>query len=428
MTPTPTAQPLTYEAARALAADPDTRVRLTLARRTDLPPEILYFLAEDGDAEVRRAVAANAAAPHHTHLMLARDGEVAVRSDLAIKVSRLLPGLSPAEHDKVRQSAHETLRTLARDQMTAVRQILAETLKDVAHAPADVIKTLAGDAESAVASPVLEFSPVLSDDDLIEIIRNGPAAGGLGAIARRQAVSEQVADAVAATDDSTAVAALLGNRGAQIREETLDRLIEQSATNILWQPPLAARPKLSSAAASKLALVLADNLLEKFSKRTDLDAATLNAVKGAVHLRLAGGPAAAPARKPMTSSDPMRDDPPMDMIREMHAGGRLDAGTLTRALQSNDLLFAVGALVVLAAIDVGIVRRIVTEKNAKAIVALTWKAGLPMSVALLMQQKLAHLAPSDLIRPVLGDAFPMGEDEMAWQIEFYVNLAAKKKG
>lgn len=428
MTPTPNAQPLTYEAARALAADPDMHVRLNLAQRTDLPPEILYFLAEDGDAEVRRAVAANAAAPHHTHLMLAKDGEVAVRSDLAIKVSRLLPGLSPAEHDKVRQSAHETLRTLARDQMTAVRQILAETLKDVAHAPADVIKTLAGDAESAVASPVLEFSPVLSDDDLIEIIRNGPAAGGLGAIARRQAVSEQVADAVAATDDSTAVAALLGNRGAQIREETLDRLIEQSSTNILWQSPLAARPKLSSAAASKLALVLADNLLEKFSKRTDLDAATLSAVKGAVHQRLTGGPAAAPARKPMTSSDPMRDDPPMDMIREMHAGGRLDAGTLTRALQSNDLLFTVGALVVRAGVDVGIVRRIVTEKNAKAIVALAWKAGLPMSVALLVQQKLARLAPSDLIRPVLGDAFPMGEDEMAWQIEFYVNLAAKKKG
>ncbi len=428
MPPAPPNQPLTYEVAREMAANDDPRVRQELASRPDLPPEVLYYLAEDSDAEVRRAVAANAAAPHHTHMMLARDGEVAVRSDLAAKVSRLLPGLSPAEHDKIRQSAHEALRTLARDQMVAVRQILAEALKDVAHAPADVIRTLAGDAESAVASPILEFSPVLSDDDLIEIIRKGPAAGGLGAIARRATVSEQVADAVAAADDSTAVATLLGNRGAQIREETLDRLIEQSSGNMLWQTPLAARPRLSAAAAAKLAHVLADNLLEKFSKRADLDPATLSAVKGAVHQRLAGATGGGAARAPMVAVDPLRDEPPMDMVREMHAGRRLDAATITRALQSNDLPFAIGALVVLSNIELPIARRIVAEKNAKALLALTWKAGLPMSVAVLAQQKLARIAPSDVIRPVLGDEFPMGEDEMSWQIEFYVNLAAKKKG
>ncbi len=425
MPPAPPNQPLTYEAAKQLAANADPRVRQELAARVDLPPEVLYYLAEDSDAAVRRAVAANAAAPHHTHLMLAQDGEVAVRSDLAAKVSRLLPGLSPAEHDKVRHSAHEALRTLARDQMVAVRQILAEALKDVAHAPADVIRTLAGDAESAVASPVLEFSPVLSDDDLIEIIRKGPAAGGLGAIARRQTVSERLTDAVAATHDSTAVAELLGNKGAQVREETLDRLIEQSAGNLLWQPPLAARPKLSAASAAKLALVLADNLLEKFSQRADLDPATLTAVKDAMHQRLSGG---GHARAPMVSVDPLRDEPPMDMIHKMHADGRLDASTIIRALQSNDLPFAIGALVVLAEVDLPIARRIVQEKNAKAMVALTWKAGLSMSVAVLAQQKLARVAPADVIRPVLGDEFPMGEDEMSWQVEFYVNMAAKKKG
>ena len=424
----PPNQPLTYEVAREMAANADPRVRRELAARPDLPPEVLYYLAEDDSADVRRAVAANAAAPHHTHMMLAQDGEIAVRSDLAAKVSRLLPGLSPAEHDKVRQSAHDALRALARDQMTAVRQVLAEALKDVAHAPADVIRTLAGDAESAVASPILEFSPVLTDEDLIEIIRKGPAAGGLSSIARRKTVSERVGDAVAATEDSTAVATLLNNRGAQIREETLDRLIEQSSGNVLWQAPLASRHALSSSAAAKLALVLADNLLEKFSKRTDLDPATMNAVKGAVHQRLTGGTGGGQTRAPMVSVDPLRDEPPMEMIREMHAGGRLDAATVTRALQSNDLPFAIGALVVLSGMDLAIVRRIVQEKNTKALVALTWKAKLPMSVAVPVQLKLARVAPGDVIRPVLGDEYPMGEDEMSWQVEFYVNLAAKKKG
>jgi uncharacterized protein (DUF2336 family) len=417
--------PLNYENARELAASEDRRVRAQLAQRADIAPEILYYLAEDGATEVRRAIAANTAAPHHTHMMLARDADSNVRCDLAAKIARVLPGLSAEEHDKVRVSAHETLRTLARDQMTAVRQALAEALKDVAGAPADVIKTLARDTESAVAAPILQFSPVLSDDDLIEIIRSGPAAGGLNAVARRRAVSERVSDAVAATNDSSAIADLLGNRGAQIREETLDRLIDQSTDVTLWQTPLATRPRLSPAAATKLAQVLADNVLQMFSQRADLDPKTLSAVKDAVHQRLSGG---GPAKKPMVSTDPLRDDPPFDLIGGMHSAGRLDAATINKALQSNDLPFALGALVVLAGVDLKAARRIIAEKNAKAVVSLVWKAGLPMKTALLAQQRLAHVPPGDLIKPILGDDYPLGDDEMTWQIEFYVNLAAKQSG
>lgn len=421
----PPAAPLSYEKAREMAANPDPRVRAELARRPDIPPEVLYYLAEDDAPEVRRAIAANAAAPHHTHTVLAGDADTRVRCDLATKISRVLPGLSAEEHDKVRQSAHETLRTLARDQVTAVRQALAEALKDVANAPPDVIKTLARDTDSAVAAPILQFSPVLSDDDLIEIIRAGPAAGGLNAIARRRTVGEKVSDAVAATREPSAVADLLGNRGAQIREETLDRLIDQSADETLWQAPLATRPRLSAAAATKLAHVLADNVLQMFSQRADLDPKTLSAVKDAVHHRLSGG---GPARKPMVSTDPMRDEPPFDLINGMHAAGRLDATTFNKALQSNDLPFALGALVVLAEVDLKVARRILGEKNAKAAVALVWKAGLPMKTALLVQQRLAGVPPSEVIKPILGDDYPLGEEEMAWQIEFYVNLAAKQSG
>ena len=240
--PTVSDASLTYEQARALAASGDRSVREQLARRADLPPEILYYLAEDDTASVRRAVANNASAPHQTHTLLAQDSDSNVRCDLATKISRVLPDLSAEEQGKVRQSAHDALRALARDQIVAVRQALAEALKDVAGAPPDVIKALARDAESAVAMPVLQYSPVLSDEDLIEIIRSGPAAGGLNAIARRSKVGEGVSDAISAANDASAIADLLGNKGAQIREETLDRLIDQSAEVTLWQAPLATRP------------------------------------------------------------------------------------------------------------------------------------------------------------------------------------------
>lgn len=417
--------PLTYEQAREMAASGDRGVREKLARRADLPPEILYYLAEDDTASVRRAVAGNAAAPHHTHTLLAQDSDSNVRCDLATKISRVLPGLSADENDKVRRAADDALRALARDQIVAVRQALAEALKDVAGAPPDVIKTLARDAESAVAMPVLQYSPVLSDEDLIEIIRSGPAAGGLNAIARRHKVGEQVSDAISATNDTSAIADLLGNKGAQIREETLDRLIDQSADVMLWQAPLATRPQISPAAATKLAQVLADNVLQMFSRRTDLDPRTAAAVKDAVHVRLGGG---APAKKPMTATDPMRDDPPFELIGGMHAAGRLNADAIDKALQSNDFPFVVGALCVLATVDLKTARRIIAEKNAKAMTSLVWKAGLPMKTAVLAQQRLAAVAPAEVIKPILGGDYPLGDDEMQWQIEFFTKLASTKSG
>ena len=106
------------------------------------------------------------------------------RQDLDAETLEAVKSVGTGEKDQVRKAAHETLEILARDQLTRVRQILAEALKDVADAPPDIIKGLALDEELVVSGPVLEFSPVLTDDDLLEIIEKGPAKGGLGTIAR----------------------------------------------------------------------------------------------------------------------------------------------------------------------------------------------------------------------------------------------------
>lgn len=150
-----------------------------------------------------------------------------MRGDLAAKIARLAPGLTEHEQDRVRQATMEALTALAHDQIPRVRQVLSEALKDVANAPPNVIRQLARDVEVAVAAPVLEYSPVLTDEDLLEIIAARPVSAKLVAISRRRRVTEVVSDAIAGTEDDAAIAALLGNASAQIREETLDRLIEQ---------------------------------------------------------------------------------------------------------------------------------------------------------------------------------------------------------
>ncbi|HUH86099.1 MAG TPA: DUF2336 domain-containing protein, partial [Stellaceae bacterium] len=190
-----------YETQKTLAASHQAGDRRRLAGSTSARPEVLYYLAADTDSAVRQAVAGNEATPVQADLLLARDRELAVRVDLAQKIARLAPGIDKEGHERLRKMTQEVLELLLRDQAVRVRQVIAETLKDVADAPPDLIRRLAHDAEIAVAAPVLECSPLLTDDDLLELIGDRPISGALGAIARRPSVAAPVADAIAAASD-----------------------------------------------------------------------------------------------------------------------------------------------------------------------------------------------------------------------------------
>ena len=65
--------------------------------------------------------------------------------------------------------AQEIFRLLLNDAAVRVREVMAQNLKECAGLPHDVTLALANDVES-VALPVLKYSDVLTDDDLVEII------------------------------------------------------------------------------------------------------------------------------------------------------------------------------------------------------------------------------------------------------------------
>jgi uncharacterized protein (DUF2336 family) len=406
---------LTYAEARDKAAALRPDVRIDLAARTDLPPEILYYLAEDPAPEVRRRVAANAATPAKANALLATDVNDLVRQDLAGKIARLLPELSAPDQDKLRRLATETLEVLARDQIAMVRQILAEALKDVAQAPPEVIVRLARDAEIAVAAPILQFSPVLSDDDLLEIIASSPIAGALSAIARRHVVTFAVTDAIADSNDVDAIAVLLGNTSAQIRETTLDRLIDRAPDIDAWHEPLVLRPHLTARMAHKLARFAAAHLLQLLSERRDLAPEAAQAVAGIVKKRLDdiahNGPAAAEARKVIT------DDAAMDRALRLQAAGNLDETTVDTALSGGDNAFVVAALAVLSTLPVTLIRKVVATQSAKGCVSVAWKAGLSVELAEHLQAKLLHLPYHRILKPAPGGSYPLAPDAMTWHLE-----------
>lgn len=419
---------ISYEKAKELAAHDDEDVRVELAERGDVRPEILYFLAEDASAKVRRAIAVNERTPHHADLILSKDADSTVRESLAEKIVRLAPDLSADDQDKVKRMAYDTLETLARDELTRVRVILAQSLKDVAGAPPQVIRRLAFDTELVVSGPILEHSPVLTDEDLIEIIENGSATGRLSFISKRAQVSARVSDQLAATGDVDAVALLLANPSAQIREETLDSIVDQAADVVSWHAPLVTRPQISSFAAKRLAGFVAANLIRILSIRQNLDPDTLEAVRRAVAKRIEDGEEELLGADdgPMLGAEEAEDtETPLEVataeIAKLKANGELNEATVKKMIGRDGAEHVIAALASLADIAAPAVQKTAQTQNIKGVVAICFKAGLSAKTAELVQSKLLNIADNEILRAEVGN-YAMSESDMEWQFEFAADM------
>jgi len=395
-----------YDRAKSMIAG-DTAERRRVAGARGVAPEILYYLAGDPEPEVRRAVARNAAAPPQADLQLARDVDDSVRGALAEKVARIVPSLDESERGRASTLILETLEVLARDALPKVRRILAEEIKSSDEVPAQVVETLARDDEIAVSAPVLEFSPLLTEDFLVELIAGGAVGGALAAIARRANLGAPVADAIVARDDEVSITVLLRNASAQIREETLDALVARAEGVTAWHEPLVRRPSLSASAQRRLSEFVADSLIEVLARRDDLDAAVARRLREGVRARLASIEAATPE---MEAS-------PIDRARDFASRGELDEATVMRALGAGDRAFVMAALAVMSGMKLEAVHKMVSLQSAKGLVALTWKAGLPTDQAVQLQLRLARIAPS----AVFGGA--MSEADMRWHLDYFAASA-----
>ena len=404
---------LSYDETKRLANDKDPAVRARLAERQDVRPEIHYYLAEDPTSQVRCKIAANRATPAQADLLLARDSDESVRLLLAQKISILLPELDAAERLHAQCYILEVIEVLARDQVTRVRQILAETLKDMASIPPRVVQRLAHDLEDAVACPVLEFSPLLDDRDLLEIIESGCVSGRLRAISRRRGVGELVANAVVARKDRSAISTLLDNKTAQIREETLDELVEAAAQVTAWHEPLVRQPKLSLGAVRKLARFVAASLLEILERRKDLDRKTARAVAKEVDRCL---------KEAQTGA--RENEPPEARAKRLHGSGGLGDEELSRALGAGDRDLIRHGLALRADLPIAMVDHILSAHSAKGVTALAWKAGCSMRLATQLQLRLGGIAPSQALNPRSGTDYPLSSDEMTWQLDFFHSLAS----
>ena len=400
---------LSYEDARAVLESREKTAHRELATRADAEPEMLYYLASNGDQETRRAVAANEATPAKADRVLADDVDPSVRQELAHKIGRLLPDLIASEREHVCRLTLETLQKLADDQAPRVRAILAKEIAGLACVPKDIVLKLAHDAEETVSVPVLEYSPLLSDADLLEVIATARARSALAAVARRRGVSEAVSDAIVASLDIPAVAALLANPDAHIREDSIEKVIDHAEAIEAWHGPLTMRTDLSLRALRRIAGFVGAALVEKLSERHGLDDETQAHINRSLRQRL--------ERDDETSrsaANTIRAD-----VMKAYQTGQLTEDYVERAALSGQREIVLESIAVLVPAQRATVDKVFASRSGKAITALCWKAGLSMRVTFKIQTAIAKLRADELLPARAGVAYPLTETEMEWHLSYF---------
>ena len=145
---------------------------------------------------------------------------------------------------------------------------LSANLKDCAFLPHDIARTLADDVDS-VSNPILAYSSVLDDDDLIEIIQsNGEEKQKV--IAARSIVSENVSDALIETQNEAVVGTLVANDGAAISTSSMQRVLDDFASSDLVKSSMVGRSQIPKEVSERLVSMVSEKLQQDLMARHEL--------------------------------------------------------------------------------------------------------------------------------------------------------------
>lgn len=198
---------------------------------------------------------------------LMQDPSPSKRAQVADKVTVLYHQEDISKREK--EIALEILYILTQDIEVAVRRAVALSLADSLTIPHDLVLRLANDVAD-VASPILQYSNLLTEEDLIQIVRSTQDALKLVHIAKRESLSSNLSDALLECREQKATYTLLHNGGANIPESALLRHWDSLSATPTLMEALVHRGNLPVAIAEKLFALVSDELKQHLAKNYKL--------------------------------------------------------------------------------------------------------------------------------------------------------------
>ncbi len=294
---------------------------------------------------------------------LMADPSAEVRAETTAKIATQfeVEALSPAE----RQIAEDIFRKLVKDVEVRVREALATHLKNSPDLPHDVAVALANDVDS-VSLPMIKFSEVLTDEDLIEIVREQGETKQV-AIAQRPSVSSRVADGLIDTGNENAVARLVANEGAKLTEQALGRVMDEYQESQAVSDSLSRRPSMPASVSAQLVETLSERLQDFLLQKHDVSPD----IASNIILQ-------ARERATMSLVDYGSTDTELEnLVEQLARKDRLSASLLLRSLCMGDIGFFERALARLASLPLQNTRILIHDHGGLGLESVYMKADLP---------------------------------------------------
>lgn len=302
---------------------------------------------------------------------------VEARAELAAKFGRQFDELIGG---KTKALASAVLELLVRDVENRVRQALSEAVASSPNLPPAIAGVLARDRLD-VARPVLEQSPVLTDDDLIDIVRTHAMQHAL-AVAGREQLSGRLAETLAATGSPEVVRRLVGNAGAELSDRTVESIRAGHQEDKEIQDRLIKRPALPYELVDQLVGEIGERFEWELVRNRRMTAADARQLMSAV-------------RDTATLSIVARDHGEQSIEREMRkrlVEGDLGPEAILAHLKKGEIRYVEAGLALLADVDSDRARRLLYGMDKRSIAALCVRAGLgtPHYIMLRMTLDLAE--------------------------------------
>ena len=298
---------------------------------------------------------------------LLQDPSGEVRADAAAKIATHYGG-SADFGEQEKKLAEEIFSIMCRDAEERVRAALSDNLKDCEFLPHDIAIKLAEDVAS-VSKPILTYSSVLTDDDLINIVRSA-GEEKQKAIAARAVVSENLSDALIDTRNEAVVGTLVANDGAEISAGSMQRVLDEFEGSDLIKSSMVGRAQLPMEVSERLVTMVSERLGEELMLRHELPSDQISDL-------------ILQSREKATLGLLGQDDDPADfrrLIVHLYQNDRLTPTIMLRAVCMGDMDFFEGSLAVRSRISLSNTREALIHGDRSQISGLLEKAEMPKSL------------------------------------------------
>ena len=261
-------------------------------------------------------------------------------------------------------AAEGAMIMLLDDPSPLVRRTLADVFASSQKAPRVVVRALAAD-QPDIAVPLLSRSPLLLEDDLVDLIAIGQPEAQT-AIAGRAMLPRSLAAAIAEVGSAQACLALLENSDADIALFSIERVIERFGHLAAIREPLLKRDDLPMATRQALLSKLSQTLAGFVAGRQWM---------GTEHAEYAAREACEKATIALAAETPYEEVG--HLVQHLRQSGQLTTGMILRALLSGNVVLFEEALAELSGVPIDRVTSYIHDRNISGLSALYRKAGLP---------------------------------------------------